>query len=106
MTLKFQPRYFIILVSNLINQVSFAQTTTDLGNIHGNFQIDAANYQRDTIIGADPGSEVFRYNAFGNINYTKGGFSAGMRYESYNPPLIGYLAGYKGSGVQIGRAHV
>jgi hypothetical protein len=83
----------------LINQVSFAQTTTDLGNIHGNFQIDAANYQRDTIIGADPGSEVFRYNAFGNINYTKGGFSAGMRYESYNPPLIGYLAGYKGSGV-------
>jgi hypothetical protein len=22
-----------------------------------------------------------------------------MRYESYNPPLIGYLAGYKGSGV-------
>lgn len=99
MTLKFQPRYFIILVSSLINQVSFAQTTTDLGNIHGNFQIDAANYQRDTIIGADPGSEVFRYNAFGNINYTKGGFSAGMRYESYNPPLIGYLAGYKGSGV-------
>ena len=99
MTLKFQPRYFIIIVSSLINQVSFAQTTTDLGNIHGNFQIDAANYQRDTIIGADPGSEVFRYNAFGNINYTKGGFSAGMRYESYNPPLIGYLAGYKGSGV-------
>ena len=99
MTLKFQPRYFIILVSSLINHVSFAQTTTDLGNIHGNFQIDAANYQRDTIIGADPGSEVFRYNAFGNINYTKGGFSAGMRYESYNPPLIGYLAGYKGSGV-------
>jgi hypothetical protein len=99
MTLKIQPRYFIIIVSSLINQVSFAQTTTDLGNIHGNFQIDAANYQRDTIIGADPGSEVFRYNAFGNINYTKGGFSAGMRYESYNPPLIGYLAGYKGSGV-------
>lgn len=99
MTLKFQPRFFIIIVSSLINQVSFAQTTTDLGNIHGNFQIDAANYQRDTIIGADPGSEVFRYNAFGNINYTKGGFSAGMRYESYNPPLIGYLAGYKGSGV-------
>ena len=99
MTLKFQPRYFIIIVSSLINQVSFAQTTTDLGNIHGNFQIDAANYQRDTIIGADPGSEVFRYNAFGNINYTKGGFSAGMRYESYNPPLIGYLAGCKGSGV-------
>jgi len=99
MTLKFQPRYFFFIVSSLFYQFSFAQTNPDLGNIHGNFQIDAANYQRDTIIGADPGSEVFRYNAFGNINYTKGGFSAGMRYESYNPPLIGYLAGYKGSGV-------
>lgn len=99
MTLKFQSHYFIIVLFSLFNHLSFAQTTTDLGNIHGNFQIDAANYQRDTIIGADPGSEVFRYNAFGNINYTKGGFSAGMRYESYNPPLIGYLAGYKGSGV-------
>jgi hypothetical protein len=87
-----------LFVFSILNVSLYAQTT-DLGNIHGNFQIDAANYQRDTIIGADPGSEVFRYNAFGNINYTKGGFSAGMRFESYNPPLIGYLAGYKGSGV-------
>jgi hypothetical protein len=87
-----------LFVFSILN-VSLHAQTTDLGNIHGNFQIDAANYQRDTIIGADPGSEVFRYNAFGNINYTKGGFSAGMRFESYNPPLIGYLAGYKGSGV-------
>jgi hypothetical protein len=87
-----------LFVFSILN-VSLNAQTTDLGNIHGNFQIDAANYQRDTIIGADPGSEVFRYNAFGNINYTKGGFSAGMRFESYNPPLIGYLAGYKGSGV-------
>ncbi len=71
----------------------------ELGSIHGNFQIDATNYQKDTLIGADPGSEVFRYNAFGNINYQKGGFSAGARYESYNPPLLGYLPGYKGSGI-------
>lgn len=42
---------------------------------------------------------MFRYNAFGNINYQKGGFSAGVRFESYNPPLLGYLPGYKGSGV-------
>ncbi|MCF8424155.1 MAG: DUF6029 family protein [Bacteroidia bacterium] len=99
MTLKLSSKllfsFFIILVFNS----SFAQIKDELGSIHGNFQIDAANYERDTIINADPGSEVFRYNAFGNINYQKGGFTAGVRYESYNPPLLGYLPGYKGSGV-------
>jgi len=99
MTLKLSSQllfsFFIILVFNS----SYAQIKDELGSVHGNFQIDAANYERDTIINADPGSEVFRYNAFGNINYQKGGFSAGVRYESYNPPLLGYLPGYKGSGV-------
>lgn len=76
-----------------------AQNNNPLQAVHGNFQIDAANYQRDTAIGADPGKEVFRYNAFGNINYSLGDFSAGFRFESYNPPLIGYLPGYKGSGI-------
>ena len=83
----------------LLGEKTFAQIKDELGSIHGNFQIDAAYYQKDTIIGADPGNELFRYNAFGNINYSKGGFSAGVRYESYNPPLLGYLPGYKGSGV-------
>ena len=99
MSVKFTLRFLLILTFGLFFNKNNAQTESDLGNIHGNFQIDAANYQKDTIIGADPGSEVFRYNAFGNINYTKGGFSAGVRFESYNPPLIGYLPGYKGSGV-------
>ena len=99
MSIKFTLRFLLIFTFSLFFNKYNAQTETDLGNIHGNFQIDAANYQKDTIIKADPGSEVFRYNAFGNINYTKGGFSAGARFESYNPPLIGYLPGYRGSGV-------
>lgn len=99
MTIKFTIRLLLLLSISFCNNLSFAQLKDELGAIHGNFQVDAANYQKDTIIGADPGSEVFRYNAFGNINYQKGGFSAGVRYESYNPPLLGYLPGYKGSGV-------
>lgn len=99
MSLKSTTRLLFIATVSLFYSSSFAQLKDELGAIHGNFQIDAANYQRDTIIGADPGSEVFRYNAFGNINYQKGGFSAGVRFESYNPPLLGYLPGYKGSGV-------
>ena len=99
MSIKSTTRLLFLFSISLFYRTSFAQLKDELGAIHGNFQIDAANYQRDTIIGADPGSELFRYNAFGNINYQKGGFSAGVRYESYNPPLLGYLPGYKGSGV-------
>lgn len=89
--------FFITFIST--TGLAQNQVMEELNSIHGNFQIDAANYQKDTAINADPGSEVFRYNAFGNINYSKGGFSAGVRFESYNPPLLGYLPGYKGSGV-------
>lgn len=91
--------YFILGTGICLTTTSVAQNHNPLQAVHGNFQIDAANYQRDTAIGADPGSEVFRYNAFGNINYSLGDFSAGFRFESYNPPLIGYLPGYKGSGI-------
>lgn len=103
MRLKINIQLLITGLILVISQKSFGQTeegpVKDFGSINGNFQIDAANYVRDTIIGADPGSEKFRYNAFGNINYTRGAFSAGARFESYNPPLLGYLSGNKGSGV-------
>lgn len=68
-------------------------------SVTGNFQVDAANYIKDTLIGADPGSQVVRYNSFGNVNYTYGNFSAGVRFESYQPPLLGYLPGYTGTGI-------
>jgi hypothetical protein len=68
-------------------------------SVTGNFQIDAANYNKDTTIGADPGSQVVRYNSFGNINYNYGNFTAGVRFESYQPPLLGYLPGYTGTGI-------
>lgn len=91
--------YVILGAGICFTNASFAQIENQLQAIHGNFQIDAANYQRDTAIGADPGKEVFRYNAFGNINYSIGNFTTGFRFESYNPPLIGYPLGYKGSGI-------
>ncbi|MES2566763.1 MAG: DUF6029 family protein [Bacteroidota bacterium] len=99
MSVKLTSRILFIFSFGWFCKTAKAQLGNELGSVHGNFQIDAAYYQKDTIIDADPGSELFRYNAFGNINYQKGGFSAGVRYESYNPPLLGYLPGYKGSGI-------
>lgn len=92
---KFLKLFFCTSIG-LANAI-FAQSPSQ--SVSGNFQIDAANYNKDTIIGADPGSQVVRYNSFGNINYSSGDFSAGVRFESYQPPLLGYLPGYTGTGI-------
>jgi hypothetical protein len=94
-------RYAVLGLGLCCMNQSFAQILGDLrqSSVSGNFQIEGAYYQKDTAIKADPGKEVFRYNAFGNVNATMGNFSAGVRFESYNPPLLGYLPGYKGSGI-------
>ncbi len=73
--------------------------TDELSSVHGNFQIDAQYYQPDSLIGAPKVPEKFLSNAFGNINYSKGKFSAGLRYEAYNNLRQGFPAGYKGQGI-------
>ncbi len=68
-------------------------------SITGNFQTDAAYYFKDTAIGTEKViTKVFRANTFGNLNYINGNFSAGARFESYTPVLLGYPS-YDGSGV-------
>ncbi|MBK7310422.1 MAG: hypothetical protein KBG47_11310 [Bacteroidia bacterium] len=72
----------------------------DLGSsVHGNFQIDAQYYNPDSLIGAPKVPEKLLSNAFGNINFIKGKFSAGVRYEAYNNVKQGFLPQYKGQGI-------
>ncbi len=73
---------------------TWAQIQEAIQSIHGNFQIEAQNSEQDTAIGTQAVNERFRYNAFGNVNYSYGGFSAGFRYESYNPVMIGFNPNY------------
>ena len=86
----------------LSTTIAFAQENENkfqAGEIHGNFQLDAQNYYEDTIIGAQKVPESMRMNAFANINYTRGAFKAGIRYESYLKPLLGFDSRYNGSGI-------
>ncbi|MBA3900970.1 MAG: hypothetical protein H0X62_12320 [Bacteroidetes bacterium] len=69
------------------------------GSIHGNFQADMQYYNVDTLIGAPIVPEKMGMNGFANIIYTKGNFSAGIRYESYLNALQGFDAGYQGNGI-------
>ena len=73
--------------------------TEELNSVHGNFQLDGQYYEYDSLIGAPKVPEKFLSNVFGNINYSKGKFSAGVRYEAYNNVRQGFLPSYKGQGL-------
>lgn len=93
-----------LLAVNYSN-ISFAQlnlnnlSNLNIGEVHGNFQADAQYYVPDSTIGADPAPEKMLMNGFANIIYTKGKFSAGIRYESYLNARQGFDSRYQGNGI-------
>ena len=78
---------------------SFGQELLPGGQVHGNFQVDAQYYKTDSAIEAYNVPEKVLSNAFANLIYTNGDFNAGLRYESYLNPMLGYDPRYKGSGI-------
>lgn len=76
---------------------TFAQNNE--GRISGNFEVISQYYREDSLIGAPDVPEQMLMNAFANVNYVKGGFSAGVRYESYEHALLGFNPLYEGSGL-------
>jgi hypothetical protein len=92
----FLPLFFLtITVSNFSAQ----NILTDQAELHGNFQLDAQYYNVDTLIGAPIVPEKILSNGFMNLWYTKGKFSAGIRYENYLNVMQGFDSRYKGSGI-------
>jgi len=86
----------------MIPVAAFSQEFIKSGNVHGSFQADIQTYQEDTEIGITEeeidGNEA-GMNSFGQIIYTNGNFTAGMRFESYLKPLNGFDREYEGSGL-------
>jgi hypothetical protein len=78
---------------------AWAQGDDDPGRISGNVQILWQSYAEDSLIGAVVPPEKTGYNAYGNLLYQRGNFSAGMRYESYLNAVIGFPGRFKGTGV-------
>ena len=85
--------FAFIFISNVQAQ-SGIQEVLNRGEIRGNFQVEAQYYVEDSITGAQEVPEDLRSNAFLNLIYTNGNFSAGIRYESYLNALLGYPEGY------------
>ena len=90
-----------ILLAIFLITGSFNGFSQDIfgGKVTGNFQMDFQASKEDTIIEAEKVNEKALMNAFTNILYTNGDFSAGMRFEAYLNPILGFDPQYKGAGL-------
>ncbi|MFT4682588.1 MAG: hypothetical protein ACJAU0_000929 [Flavobacteriales bacterium] len=71
----------------------------DLGQVTGNVSLLWQSYSEDEAINAAVPAEKAAMNAWANLIYTRGKFSAGLRYESYNNALVGFPGRFKGNGI-------
>ncbi len=97
--LKSSSAAFLFLFSLNAFKGSAQTVQEEVNSVHGNFQLDAQYYEADSLIGAPKVPEKILSNAFGNIMYNKGKFSAGIRYEAYNNVMQGFNPAYKGQGI-------
>ena len=88
---------FLFIAFN-VSFLGFSQEN-NLGEIHGDFDLNLQSYQEDELIGATAADEVILNNAYLNLNYTKGNFATGLRYESYLNALADYDPEFKGNGI-------
>lgn len=97
--------YLFLGVIFLCLQIPMAVTGQDFlknSSVSGSFQADAAYYLRDSKMGITDSTldgKLIRMNTYTEVNYSIGNFSAGLRFEAYLPPLIGYDIQNDGLGV-------
>ena len=101
MNIKFIKRVFLASLLFLCGWSANAQHQFGNSRVSGDFGFNGMYYIPDSIIGAEPVDSKVRANAFLNLLYNNGGFSAGMRYEFYMFPLIDFeKIGYQGQGIK------
>lgn len=86
----------------LISVASWSQNFLEGGKVNGNVNIDAQYYSEDDKLGITDSTLNFRkfgMNAFGNVIYSNGDFSAGLRFESYLNPMLGFDDRFEGVGI-------
>ena len=94
--------YKVLFLTMMVSAALTANAQHQLGNgrISGDFSLNGMYYMPDELIGADDVDSKVRANAFLNLLYSNGGFSAGLRYEYYQFPLIDFeKIKYKGQGI-------
>ncbi|MEO0896575.1 MAG: DUF6029 family protein [Bacteroidota bacterium] len=79
---------------------SWAQNFSDSpARINGSFQTDVQYLFPDSIIGADAVDERVLSNTFLQLTFSKGPITAGLRYEAYLNPVLGFDQRFEGQGI-------
>ena len=91
-------RLTIIIASSFISFATWAQDNSN-GTIQGDFNLSTQSYYEDPAINAEKVDEFILMNAYSNIRYNKGNFTAGVRFESYLNVLQGYDSNFNGNGI-------
>jgi len=95
--MRFFPARLLVLLC--VFSIPVFSQQQNAGELHGNFQVDAQYYNRDSLIGAPVVPEKILTNGFMNLWYTRGNFTAGVRYENYLNVMQGFDPRFKGSGI-------
>jgi len=91
-----------LIIFTLLSEINqgFAQNLLG-GQVRGDFQLDAQYYNKDKELGINDSTlngKKFGSNAYLNVTYELGNFTAGVRYEHYLNPLNGFDNQYEGNG--------
>ncbi|MEZ5082124.1 MAG: DUF6029 family protein [Bacteroidales bacterium] len=99
---KFSLYLFVFAFLFFCVGYSQAQDFLSNGKVTGNTQIDAQIYSEDSQLGITDSTLNYRefgMNGFANVLYSNGNFNAGLRFEGFLNPMIGYDDRYEGIGV-------
>ena len=91
-------RLTIIIACSFISFITWAQDNSN-GTIQGDFNLSTQSYYEDPAINAGKVDEFMLMNAYSNIRYNKGNFTAGVRFESYLNVLQGFDSNFNGNGI-------
>lgn len=77
----------LLLTSGVFGQ----KVKKDYGKINGSVEINSAYYVEDEKLGVNEVDDDFAINTYVLLGYSVRNFRAGLQYELYEPPLLGYL---------------
>ena len=90
--------FILLFILPLIIGELRAEEPINFGKFSGNYQLDAQYELKDVLVKDADIKEKIYSSGFFNLNYNNGNFSAGLRYENYSNPLLGFDKRYTGSG--------
>ncbi|NDG51609.1 MAG: hypothetical protein EBY39_01100 [Flavobacteriia bacterium] len=91
-------RLTIFIACSFISFITWAQDNSN-GTVQGDFNLSTQSYYEDPAINAGKVDEFMLMNAYSNIRYNKGNFTAGVRFESYLNVLQGFESNFNGNGI-------